>query len=95
MADDYKPQQGDEAELFAVYNDELVRRVQRAVKTSPQIVEDAVSIAWAQFIAINPTAIAVGGLGSSRRPNVKRGPCMAHAMKRDRSPRNSTTDNGW
>ena len=54
MADKYKPQQGDEAELFALYNDELVRRVQRAVNTSPQVVEDAVSIAWAQFLRYQP-----------------------------------------
>jgi len=54
MADDYKPLQGDEAELFALYNHELLRRVQRAVNTSPAIVEDACSIAWAQFLRHQP-----------------------------------------
>ena len=55
MADDYKPQQGDEAELFASYNDELMRRVRMAVRTSDAIVEDACSIAWAQFIRHQPS----------------------------------------
>jgi len=54
MADDYKPQQGDEAELFALYNDELMRRVRGAVRTSPETVEDACSIAWAQFLRHQP-----------------------------------------
>jgi DNA-directed RNA polymerase specialized sigma24 family protein len=54
MADDYKPQQGDEAELFVLYNDELRRRVQRAVNTSPETVEDACSVAWSQFLRHQP-----------------------------------------
>jgi RNA polymerase sigma factor (sigma-70 family) len=54
MADEYKPQQGDEAELFELYNDQLMRRVGRVVRTSPEIVEDACSIAWAQFLRYQP-----------------------------------------
>jgi len=54
MADNYKPQQGDEAELFELYNDQLLRRLARAVQTSPDIIEDACSIAWAQFLRHQP-----------------------------------------
>lgn len=54
MADEHKPQQGDEAELFALYNDQLMRRVARVVRTSPDIIEDACSIAWAQFLRHQP-----------------------------------------
>src|SRR5215213_8490367 len=54
MADEPKPQQGDEAELFELYNDELMRRVGRVVRTSPEIIEDACSIAWAQFLRHQP-----------------------------------------
>src|SRR5215211_1898796 len=54
MADEPKPQQGDEAELFALYNDALMRRVARVVRTSPETIEDACSIAWAQFLRHQP-----------------------------------------
>ncbi len=54
MADEYKRQQGDEAELFASYNVVLMRRVRAAVHTSEEIVEDACSIAWAQFLRHQP-----------------------------------------
>jgi RNA polymerase sigma factor (sigma-70 family) len=54
MADDYKPQQGDEAELFELYNDQLMRRLTRTVRTSPEVIEDACSIAWAQFLRHQP-----------------------------------------
>ena len=54
MADDYKPQQGDEAELFATYNEVLMRRVRATVHTTEEIVEDACSIAWAQFLRHQP-----------------------------------------
>ena len=54
MADDHKPQRGDEAELFALYNDDLMRRVRGAVRTSPETIEDACSFAWAQFLRTQP-----------------------------------------
>src|SRR5215211_1905688 len=54
MADMQKPQRGDETELFELYNDELMRRVARVVRTSHEIVEDACSIAWAQFLRHQP-----------------------------------------
>jgi RNA polymerase sigma factor (sigma-70 family) len=54
MADEHKPQQGDEADLFRSYNDVLMRRVRSAVRTSPETVEDACAIAWAQFIRYQP-----------------------------------------
>lgn len=54
MADTYKPQQGDEAELFELYNDQLMRRLARVVRTSPDVIEDACSIAWAQFLRHQP-----------------------------------------
>src|SRR5215217_9571140 len=54
MADDHKPQLGDEAELFELYNDELMRRVARVVRTSHETIEDACSIAWAQFLRHQP-----------------------------------------
>src|SRR5215210_6964272 len=54
MAGEPKPQQGDEAELFALYNDALMRRVARVVRTSPETIEDACSIAWAQFLRHQP-----------------------------------------
>src|SRR3954447_6205068 len=54
MAEDPKPQQGDEAELFALYNDALMRRVASVVRTSHETIEDACSIAWAQFLRHQP-----------------------------------------
>ena len=54
MAGEYKPQQGDEAELFELYNRQLMRRVSAVVRTSPEIIEDACSIAWAQFLRHQP-----------------------------------------
>src|SRR5215210_4378324 len=54
MADDPKPQQGDEAELFALYNDALMRGVAGVVRTSHETIEDACSIAWAQFLRHQP-----------------------------------------
>jgi RNA polymerase sigma factor (sigma-70 family) len=54
MASEHKPQQGDEAELFALFNDELMRKVSRAVRTSPETIEDACSIAWAIFLRNQP-----------------------------------------
>jgi RNA polymerase sigma factor (sigma-70 family) len=54
MAGEYKPQQGDEAELFERYNAQLMRRVSAVVRTSPEIIEDACSIAWAHFLRHQP-----------------------------------------
>jgi hypothetical protein len=57
MADpDSRPSlRGDEAELFRAYNDELLRTVSRSVRVStPQIVEDACSFAWATFLRNQP-----------------------------------------
>lgn len=54
MDDRAKPQQGDEARLFAQFNDELMQLVGRSVRTSPEVIEDACSIAWAQFLAHQP-----------------------------------------
>ena len=54
MADEHKPQQGDEADLFELYNDELMRRLTRVVHTSPEVIEDACSIAWAHFLRCQP-----------------------------------------
>ena len=53
--DRYPPARGDEAELFRLYNDELMRTVSHAVGYStPQIVEDACSFAWAKFLQCQP-----------------------------------------
>jgi DNA-directed RNA polymerase specialized sigma24 family protein len=47
--------QGDEAELFRVFNDELVKTVWHAVGVSSrETVEDACSFAWAQFLQHQP-----------------------------------------
>jgi RNA polymerase sigma factor (sigma-70 family) len=54
MANEYKPQQGDEAELFELYNPQLMRRLASVVRTSPDVIEDACSIAWAQFLRHQP-----------------------------------------
>src|SRR4051794_6703209 len=49
------PARGDEAELFCDYNDELMRIVGQAVGYStPQVIEDACSFAWAQFLQHQP-----------------------------------------
>jgi RNA polymerase sigma factor (sigma-70 family) len=47
-------QRGDEAELFASFNDELLRLVARAVNTSRDNVEDACAMAWAVFLRTQP-----------------------------------------
>jgi len=54
MASEHKPQQGDEAELFELFNDELMGRVARSVRTSPETIKDACSIAWMQFLRYQP-----------------------------------------
>jgi RNA polymerase sigma factor (sigma-70 family) len=45
---------GDEATLFREYNDELVRVVGGAVRTSHSNVEDACAFAWSQFLVHQP-----------------------------------------
>jgi hypothetical protein len=41
---------GDETELFLEYDRPLRRRVQGLVNTSPDIVDDACSFAWMEFM---------------------------------------------
>jgi RNA polymerase sigma factor (sigma-70 family) len=55
MPDDRTPLRGDEAQLFAAYNDVLVRQLRRQVRTTPQIIEDACSIAWSRFLRDQPS----------------------------------------
>jgi DNA-directed RNA polymerase specialized sigma24 family protein len=51
----FPPAQGDEAELFRTFNRDLQRRVSSIVRvSSPQVVEDACSFAWAQFMQHQP-----------------------------------------
>ena len=50
----WKPQQGDEARLFAEFNDVLVRVVAKRVRTAPDIIEDACATAWTQFLRYQP-----------------------------------------
>jgi RNA polymerase sigma factor (sigma-70 family) len=45
---------GDEAELFERYAKPLVRVVARAVSVSPDVVDDACSIAWTQLLRTQP-----------------------------------------
>ena len=45
---------GDEARLFAEFDHELKRTLQRIVHTSEQIIEDAAAFAWVQFITHQP-----------------------------------------
>jgi RNA polymerase sigma factor (sigma-70 family) len=45
---------GDEEDLFRAYNDRLYRRVASAVRASPDVIEDACSHAWSQFLAYQP-----------------------------------------
>jgi DNA-directed RNA polymerase specialized sigma24 family protein len=49
-----EPQRGDEGELFAEFNDSLMRAVQRRVRTSRDNVEDACAIAWSTFLRRQP-----------------------------------------
>jgi DNA-directed RNA polymerase specialized sigma24 family protein len=54
-----KPQRGDEAELFASFNDQLVRRVRRAAPwASLENVEDGCAIAWMTFLRNQPDRAA-------------------------------------
>ena len=46
--------QGDEGTLFSRFAERLVRVVRRAVNTTPEIVEDACSFAWAQLVRCQP-----------------------------------------
>src|SRR4051812_45479358 len=51
----FPPARGDEADLFREYNDELLRTVAQAVGYStPQLIEDACSFAWAKFLQCQP-----------------------------------------
>jgi DNA-directed RNA polymerase specialized sigma24 family protein len=46
---------GDEAELFRVFNDELMQTVAGSVyQSTPQTIEDACAYAWAQFLEHQP-----------------------------------------
>jgi RNA polymerase sigma factor (sigma-70 family) len=47
-------QRGDEDELFRSFNDELMRSVRGAVRTSAANIEDACAIAWSQFLRYQP-----------------------------------------
>ena len=54
-SDRYPPARGDEAELFRDFNDELMRLIGHAVHhCTPQIIEDACSFAWAEFLRHQP-----------------------------------------
>jgi DNA-directed RNA polymerase specialized sigma24 family protein len=58
MADSNRrpPAQGDEADLFRSFNDQLMRTVARRVDyTSPEVIEDACSFAWAAFLEHQPS----------------------------------------
>src|SRR5687768_12511510 len=51
----YPSARGDETELFRLYNDELLRSISQSVGyTTPQVVEDACSFAWAKFLQCQP-----------------------------------------
>jgi RNA polymerase sigma factor (sigma-70 family) len=93
MADDYKPQQGDEAELFASYNDDLMRRVKALVRTSDAIVEDACAIAWTQFLRHQPER------GRSWRAWLKttavREAWALDRQRRETKSLSATTEDGW
>jgi RNA polymerase sigma factor (sigma-70 family) len=53
--DSRPPARGDEAELFRAFNHELVQSVARSVRgSSPHVIEDACSYAWAQFMEHQP-----------------------------------------
>ena len=54
MPNPVKPQQGDEAQLFASFNPILLRRVAHHVRTWPEVVEDAYSFAWTEFLRRQP-----------------------------------------
>src|SRR3954449_12542140 len=57
MADQRTPvaPRGDEADLFRTYNPKLMQDVERSLfVTSPTVVEDACSHAWAQFMQYQP-----------------------------------------
>jgi RNA polymerase sigma factor (sigma-70 family) len=48
------PQRGDEEELFVRYQPRLRRHVRIAVRTTPEIVDDACAFAWMKFVACQP-----------------------------------------
>jgi RNA polymerase sigma factor (sigma-70 family) len=48
------PPRGDEAALFEEFNAKLTALVARKVNTSPDIIDDAVAFAWAQFLRYQP-----------------------------------------
>jgi DNA-directed RNA polymerase specialized sigma24 family protein len=54
MGDQAKPSRGDEARLFEQFNDELIQSIGRSVHTTPEVIEDACGVAWAQFLAHQP-----------------------------------------
>jgi hypothetical protein len=63
-------QQGDEADLFAAFNDQLQRQVARAVNTSRANVEDACAMAWATFLRRQPDRDRTAGERLHRHPAV-------------------------
>src|SRR4051794_12593326 len=85
MADEPKPQQGDEAELFALHNDALMRRVARVVRTSPETIEDARSIAWAQFLRHQPDRDREWRAWLFRTAHARRGPWTRRGVGPGRS----------
>ncbi len=51
---DIPPQQGDEQQLFDRYAERLRRLTRLTVQTSPEIVEDACSLAWLRLLTHQP-----------------------------------------
>ena len=51
---DPEPLRGDEAELFAMYDERLRRSVRYAVNTTPENINDACACAWGQLLIYQP-----------------------------------------
>jgi RNA polymerase sigma factor (sigma-70 family) len=49
-----RPQQGDEHELFVKYSERLRRATKLAIRTTPEIVDDACAFAWMKLVSNQP-----------------------------------------
>jgi RNA polymerase sigma factor (sigma-70 family) len=55
------PQQGDEHELFERYSERLRRATKLAIRTTPDIVDDACAFAWMKLVSNQPERATVFG----------------------------------
>ena len=95
MADEYKPQQGDEAELFELYNDQLMRRVSAVSGPRPTSLRTPAQSPGRNSCDTSPTATANGAHGCSKPLDVRPGSWTRSVAISGRSRMSRATRRGY